>query len=39
MTGEIGDVAFEVCAPLDCRRVHRAELEAAATRLLCGPLR
>ncbi|MFJ3528196.1 MULTISPECIES: hypothetical protein [unclassified Streptomyces] len=26
--------AFEVCAPLDCQRVHRAGLEAAAARLL-----
>ncbi|MEU9718139.1 hypothetical protein [Streptomyces sp. NPDC047976] len=34
--GEVGGYAFEVCAPLECRRVVRAELEAAAERLLGG---
>lgn len=32
--GEIRNRAFEVCAPLECRHVLRAELEAAAARLL-----
>ncbi|MGE7386917.1 hypothetical protein ACQKM2_15690 [Streptomyces sp. NPDC004126] len=32
--GEVGGRAFEVCAPLECGRVVRAELEAAAQRLL-----
>ncbi|MFE9796556.1 hypothetical protein ACFYRL_33040 [Streptomyces goshikiensis] len=34
LSGEIGNAAFEVCAPLDCERVLRAELEPAAARLL-----
>ncbi|WP_185899548.1 hypothetical protein [Streptomyces sp. WAC07061] len=34
LSGEAGGHAFEVCAPLECRRVVRAELEAAAQRLL-----
>ncbi|MDK9497610.1 hypothetical protein QEZ40_002551 [Streptomyces katrae] len=34
LSGEVGGRAFEVCAPLECRRVDRAELEAAANRLL-----
>uniref|UniRef100_UPI002F907165 hypothetical protein n=1 Tax=Streptomyces sp. NBC_01001 TaxID=2903713 RepID=UPI002F907165 len=33
-SGEVRNYAFEVCAPLECKRVVRAELEAAATRLL-----
>ncbi|MDA5284113.1 hypothetical protein [Streptomyces sp. Isolate_45] len=32
--GEIRDYAFPVCAPLECQRVLRPELEAAAARLL-----
>ncbi|MFK0256147.1 hypothetical protein [Streptomyces sp. NPDC090445] len=34
LTGEIRAFAFEVCAPLECRPVPRADLEAAAARLL-----
>ncbi|MFJ5804100.1 hypothetical protein [Streptomyces decoyicus] len=34
LSGEIRNVAFEVCAPLVCQRVLRAELEPAAARLL-----
>ncbi|MEV7730303.1 hypothetical protein AB0P15_37165 [Streptomyces sp. NPDC087917] len=34
LSGETRDFAFEVCAPLVCQRVLRAELEAAAARLL-----
>lgn len=32
--GEIGNLAFEVCAPLECQQVLRPELEAAAARFL-----
>ncbi|MFJ3876784.1 hypothetical protein ACIPW5_04925 [Streptomyces sp. NPDC090077] len=34
LSGEVRGLPFEVCAPLECRRVARAALEAAATRLL-----
>lgn len=34
LSGAVGGYAFEVCAPLDCPRVLRADLEAAAARLL-----
>ncbi|MEU9039475.1 hypothetical protein AB0D45_31850 [Streptomyces sp. NPDC048352] len=34
LSGEVPGGAFEVCAPLVCERVPRADLEAAAARLL-----
>lgn len=34
LSGETRNSAFEVCAPLECQRVLRTELEAAAARLL-----
>lgn len=34
LSGEIRNLAFEVCAPLECQQLPRAELEAAAARLL-----
>ncbi|MGW6855592.1 hypothetical protein [Streptomyces xanthophaeus] len=34
LTGEIRNYAFAICAPLECQPVLRAELEAAAARLL-----
>ncbi|WP_329383084.1 hypothetical protein OG625_20715 [Streptomyces sp. NBC_01351] len=36
LSGEIHNYAFAVCAPLECQRVLRAELEAAAARLLAS---
>ncbi|WP_329453298.1 hypothetical protein OG894_42745 (plasmid) [Streptomyces sp. NBC_01724] len=33
-SGETSNFAFEVCAPLECQAVYRADLEAAAARLL-----
>lgn len=36
LSGEIRNFAFEVCAPLECRQMLRAELEAAAARFLAS---
>ncbi|MEU7508636.1 hypothetical protein ACFZBM_17795 [Streptomyces lavendulae] len=34
LSGEIRNLPFEVCAPLECQQVIRPELEAAAARFL-----
>lgn len=36
LSGEIRTYGFAVCAPLECQQVLRAELEAAAARLLAS---